>query len=105
MIPKYFDELEAKVRCAALARHYDDVVASSNHFANSIQAYVRSLPVGDPLRADAVARLMELLDWTLIILRGARTACARELRQATAANLYAQKSASRPKSSGIQVHA
>ena len=105
MIPEYFDELEAKVRCAALTRHYDEVVTSSTQYASSIGQYVRSLPGGDPLRAEAAGRLMELLDWTLIVLRGARAACAKELRQVTAANLYSQKPTPRPKSSGLQVQA
>lgn len=105
MIPTYFDELEAKVRCAALARQYDEVVTSSTHFANAIRSYISNLQVGDPLRPEAVARLMDLLDWTLVILRGARAACTRELRQVSAANLYSQKAAPRPKNSGIHLNA
>ena len=91
MIPPYLEQLEEQVRHAAASRQYREVAPRIDAFAGSVRAYVQSLPKGDPHRAEAARRVIDLLSWSLVMLQGARASCAAELRQVVTADRYSRR--------------
>jgi hypothetical protein len=95
MIPTYLEQLEEKVRAAVTGRRFTEVARLSAEFSESAFQYSETLPAGDPRRDEARRRTVDLISWSLVMLRGARAACAAELRKVSAANNYSRQSAAR----------
>jgi hypothetical protein len=90
MIPPGLEQQERELRAAAAARQYPEVARLAVVFGQAVRAYTEALPKGDPRVAEAARRLDEVLSWALVMLQGARGACAAELRRVTTANRYAR---------------
>jgi hypothetical protein len=91
-MPAHLDQLERKVRHAALSRRYAEAVRLAAEFAEAAHVYALGLPKGDARAVEAGRRVADLYSWSLVVLQGARAACAAELRQVNTANSYSCRS-------------
>ncbi len=103
MMPSYLVQLEEQVRRAAASRQYAEVTRLTAEFADAARAYAQALPKGDPRAGETMRRLVDLLSWALVMVQGARAACAAELRQVATANRYSRRSAEPARSAGVSL--
>jgi hypothetical protein len=90
MIPPRLEEIERKLRDAAARRRYPEVARLAREFGEATRAYAQSLPKGDPRGAEAARKLADVLSWTLVMMRAARSSCAAELRRVATATRYSR---------------
>ena len=100
MIPQLLEQLEIELRRAAACRQYRQVASLAEEICEGVWAYTQTLPEGDPRRAAAAHKLDDLLSWTLVMMRAARSDCAFELRRVTTATGYRRP---RPERAGASV--
>ncbi len=87
------EQLERKLRQAAASRRYEEVRRLAKEFGESVQAFVQTLPKGDPRAYEAERRLLELLSWALVMTLAARATCLADLRRVATANRYSRRCA------------
>jgi len=103
MTPALLDQLEEKVRHAAVCRRYENLMRLTAEFAEATRAYAQSLPAGDQHARDAGRKVADVLSWALATVQGSRAACAAELRRVTAATRYSRRPAEIARAAGISL--
>jgi hypothetical protein len=81
-------KLEQNLRRAAESGRYDDVQCLATAFCQAAAAHLKALPTQDHGRRQIAIRIMDVLDWTLLMMLTARASCLDELSRVLVANRY-----------------
>jgi hypothetical protein len=88
MIPERLQQLERELRAAAAARLYPEVRRLATEFCSVAAAYASALPAEDPRVANAAAKVDEVLNWSILMMQLARSACSSELQRIRTTRQY-----------------
>jgi hypothetical protein len=85
---KPFDNAEARLRHAITYRQLREVDSRIHDFCAEADCELKALPEQDPRRRDLLTHVLEVLEWTRLMLLAAREACAARLERATVIDRY-----------------
>jgi hypothetical protein len=88
MMPEALDRLERDLRRATEAGQYDDVHRLATALCQAGAEHLTALPPQDPDGPRIAGRVMEVLDWALLMMLTARASCLDELNRVLVVNQY-----------------
>ena len=105
MLPPSLELLEKRLRRATECRRHAEVARLATEFAEGVRKYAQTLPRGDPHRAGAARKVLEVLSWTLLMTQAARATCLADLRRVATANRYARRTSEPARALGVRIDA
>ena len=95
---KNFETAESQLRHAVTYRQLREVDSRIHAYCTEADRELSGLPEHDPRRRDLLTRVLDVLEWTRLMLCAARESCAARLERATMIDRYlgTQTPAARP---------
>ena len=87
-MPASFENAEDLLRHAVTYRQFSDVDALVHAYCSEANLHLRSLTEQDPRHKETLTRVMDVLEWTRLMLVAARTACGAKLERAALIDRY-----------------
>ena len=83
-----FENAESQLRHAVTYRQLREVDSLINAYCAEADRELSALPEHDPRRRDLLTRVLDVLEWTRLMLCAARESCAARLERATMIDRY-----------------
>jgi hypothetical protein len=88
MDPTPFEHAEALLRHAVTYRRLREVDSRIHAYCAEANRELKTLPKHDSRRRDLLTRVLEVLEWTRLMLLAARESCAARLERAAVIDRY-----------------
>ncbi len=88
MFPESFENAENQLRHAVTYRHFREVDSRVTAYCGEADRQLRALGAGDARHKALLAHVLDVLEWTRLMLCAGRAACAAKLERAETIDRY-----------------